>query len=109
MNHIEMMHEIRCTAKNLAGNVREAKKYAEKAHRYRSICKMQADWYRDMANDHLKFNLMGRQIFDKHMRDFAELPEAAQYHHGIHAAYNEWMRDIDEDTAEVQALLAMYK
>ena len=109
MNHMEVMHEIRRVAKNLAGNVHEAKKYAEKAHRYRNICKMQADWYRDMATDHLKFNINGRQLFDKHMHDFANMPESAQYLHGIHAAYDEWMRDIDEDTAEVQALLAMYK
>lgn len=109
MDHMEIMHEIRRVAKNLAGNVHEAKEYAEKAHRYRNVCKMQADWYKDMAADHLKFNMMGRQVFDKHMRDFTEMPESAQYTHGIRAAYDAWMQDIDEDMAEVQALLAMYK
>ncbi|MBP3411376.1 MAG: hypothetical protein J6M10_10325 [Clostridia bacterium] len=109
MDHKELMHEIRRIAKNLAGNVHEAKEYAEKAHRYRDVCKMQADWYRDMAAKHLEFNLSGRQLFDKFMRDLAENPEAAQHLLGIRMAYEDWMRDIDEDTAKVQAMLAMYK
>lgn len=109
MNHMELMHEIRNVAKNLNGNVREAKEYAEKAHHYRSICKMQADWYRDMASKHLEFNLSGRQLFEKYMRDLAEDAEAAQFLPGVRTAYDAWMNDLDEDTARVQAMLAMYK
>ena len=70
---------------------------------------MQADWYRDMANRHLEFNTAGKALYDKRMADLAAMPEAAEYIHGIKMAYDSWMRDIAEETAEVQALLAMYK
>ena len=109
MEHVEILNQIRRIAKNLMGNVQEAERYAEKAHRYRNTCKMQADWYRDMAAKHLEFNLSGRQLYDKFMRDLAENPEAAKYMAGMHAAYDEWLHEIDEQTAKVHALLNMYK
>lgn len=100
---------IKKIARNMDGNISEAHKYARMAHEWRDKCRMQADWYRDMAVGHLNFNAPARQLYDKRMADLASMPEAAEYIHGIRMAYDAWMHEIAEDTAEVQALISMYK
>jgi len=109
MDMHEMFWSIKKIAKNLEGNICEAHKYARMAHEWKDKCKMQADWYRDMAQSHLNFNAAGKTLYEKRMADLAGMEEAEMHIHGIKMAYDAWMRDVTEETAEVQALLSMYK
>ena len=51
----------------------------------------------------------GRALYDKQMRDLHDMPDAAEYMPGIKAAYGDWISDINEKTAEVMAMIQMYK
>ena len=53
--------------------------------------------------------VQGRAIYDRKMRDLIEAQDAAEYVPGIKAAYNDWISDINEKTAEVMAMISMYK
>ena len=46
---------------------------------------------------------------EEQMRDLIDAADAAEYIPGIKAAYNDWISDINEKTAEVMAMISMYK
>lgn len=109
MHAMELLYRIKRTAKAIDRNVHEAENHIKKAHELRDTCRMTADWYKEMAQRHLEFNNQGRALYDKQMRDLHEMPDAAEYIPGIKAAYNDWISDINEKTAEVMAMIQMYK
>lgn len=109
MHAMEMIIQIKKTAKAIDHNVQEAERHIKKAHEMRETCRMSADWYKEMAHRHLEFNTQGRALYDRKMRDLMEAEEAAEYLPGIKAAYNDWISDINEKTAEVMAMIQMYK
>lgn len=109
MHAMEMIYYIKKTAKAIDHNVQEAEQHIKKAHEMRETCRMTADWYKEMAQRHLEFNAQGRAIYDRKMRDLIEAQDAAEYVPGIKAAYNDWISDINEKTAEVMAMISMYK
>ena len=109
MHAMEMIYYIKKTAKAIDHNVHEAEQHIKKAHEMRETCRMTADWYKEMAQRHLEFNAQGRAIYDRKMRDLIEAQDAAEYVPGIKAAYNDWISDINEKTAEVMAMISMYK
>ena len=109
MHAMEMIYYIKKTAKTIDHNVQEAERHIRKAHEMREECRMTADWYKEMAQKHLEFNTQGRAIYDRKMRDLIETEDAAEYLPGIKAAYNDWISDINEKTAEVMAMIQMYK
>lgn len=109
MHAMEMIHYIKKTAKAIDHNVHEAEAHIRKAHEMRETCRMTADWYKEMANRHLEFNTQGRAIYDRKMRELVDTEEAAEYIPGIRAAYNDWISDINEKTAEVLVMIQMYK
>ena len=51
------MRMIKWTCDVISGNLREARKYIEKAYEMRESCRPVADWCRDMAARHLEFNV----------------------------------------------------
>lgn len=109
MHAMEQIQRIKRTAKAIDHNVHEAEAHIQKAHELRDSCRMTADWYKEMAHRHLEFNNQGRTLYDKQMRDLAEAIDADTYLPGIKAAYNDWISDINEKTAEVMAMISMYK
>lgn len=109
MHAMELIYDIKKTAKAIDHNVHEARQHIKKAHELREKCRMMADWYKEMAHRHLEFNTQGRAIYDRKMRDLLESQDAAEYIPGIKAAYNDWISDINEETAEVMAMITMYK
>ena len=109
MHAMEIIYHIKKTAKMMDQNVHEAEKHIKKAHEMRDTCRMTADWYKEMAHRHLEFNVQGRALYDRKMRDLIESEDAAEYLPGIKAAYNDWVSDINEKTAEVMAMIQMYK
>lgn len=109
MHAMEMIYHIKKAAKAIDHNVQEAEAHIRKAHEMRETCRMTADWYKDMAQKHLEFNSQGRALYDRKMRDLIDSEGAAEYLPGIKAAYNDWISDINAKTAEVMAMIQMYK
>lgn len=109
MHAMELLYRIKRTTKAIDRNVHEAENHIRKAHELRDTCRMTADWYKEMAQRHLEFNNQGRALYDKQMRDLHDMPDAAEYMPGIKAAYGDWLSDISEKTAEVMAMIQMYK
>ena len=102
------IHMLRCICKIMEGNVREAHKYAVKAHEMRQAQhKQTADWCVDMARGHLGFNSHGHSMVEKLMN---ELQSAEPMHvsHEVVALFAEYVADIKRDAAEVQAMLDAY-
>lgn len=109
MHAMEMLYYIKKTAQMMDKNLQEAEKHIKKAHEMRDSCRMTADWYKEMAHRHLEFNVQGRALYDRKMRDLADAEGAAEFLPGIKAAYGDWISDINEKTAEVMAMIQMYK
>ena len=109
MHPMEKLEYIKKAAKAMDHNLHEAETHIRKAYDMRDKCQMTADWYKDMAHRHLEFNTIGRAIYDRKMRELAEMPEAAEYLVGIKTAYNDWIGEINEKTAEVMTMIQMYK
>ena len=106
MDHMHMVKWIACV---LEGNVREAKKYAMKAHELRNHHRMAADWCRDMAQSHLGFNSAGHTLFERTINEMDSSGEYAAMMPGVRAVYEDRIQDIMQDTAEIKAMIEMYK
>ena len=103
------MRMIKWTCDVIAGNLREARKYVEKAYEMRESCRPVADWCRDMAARHLEFNVQGHAIAKKMIEDFAESGKQSELAPGMQAVYADIHADMMRDSAEIQAMIAGYK
>ena len=103
------MRMIKWVSDILCGNVREAKMYAHKAHELREENKAVADWCRDMAQKHLEFNVSGHDIVKRMIREYAESGEHSELAPGMMVVYNDRHNDLMAETAEVKAMIEMYK
>lgn len=93
----------------LRGNVREARKYATKAHELRDKNRQAADWCCDMADAHLKFNDSGMSMAQNCMARMADDGVDAAMVPGARMVYEADLGDVAKDTADVRALLEAYK
>ena len=90
-------------------NIHEAREKMEDAYRLQHKDKLAADWYRDMAAAHLKFNEYGHSNVTRlinearsQMGDNPMLP-------GMLAVYEDMHADVMKEAAEVQAMISTYK
>ena len=104
----ELMMQIERVESAMMHNVEEARERIEHAHKIKDVCRMEADWYKEMAATHLSFNGPGKTLYDKLMRDMMDHPEAAHYLMGAKPIYERWMYEINKSAAEVQAMISMY-
>lgn len=94
--------DIRC-------NISEAREKICTAYKLRDKDKAAADWYRDMAAQHLAFNTAGHANV-KRLIDEAKSKRADdKLMPGMVAVYEDMHADIMRDSAEVQAMIAAYK
>ena len=94
--------DIRC-------NITEAREKIGMAYKLREKDKAAADWYRDMAAQHLAFNQAGHACV-KRLIDEAKAKKADdKLMPGMVAVYEDMHADIMRDSAEVQAMIAAYK
>ena len=94
--------EIRC-------NISEAREKICTAYKLKEKDKATADWYRDMAAQHLAFNQTGHACV-KRLIDEAKTKRADdKLMPGMLAVYEDMHGDIMRDSAEVQAMIAGYK
>ena len=94
--------DIRC-------NICEAREKICTAYKLREKDKPLADWYKDMAAQHLAFNTVGHANV-KRLIDEAKSKRADdKLMPGMVAVYDDMHADIMRDSAEVQAMIAAYK
>ena len=94
--------DIRC-------NISEAREKIGMAYKLREKDKASADWYRDMAAQHLAFNQTGHACV-KRLIDEAKAKRADdKLMPGMMAVYEDLHADIVRESAEVQAMIAAYK
>ena len=106
MKHI--MEQIERVAGAIMHNVEEAEEHIEHAHKLKEVCRLEADWYKDMANQHMNFNTSGKALFDKLMNDLRSHSEMAQQMEAVISLYERWMLAINRDAARVQTMISMY-
>lgn len=98
----KLSDEIRC-------NIREARDKISEAYRLRDKDKIVADWYRDMAIAHLKFNETGHSNVSRIINEARMEMHDNPLTPGMIAVYEEIHSDVIHESAEVQAMIAAYK
>lgn len=94
--------DIRC-------NISEAREKICTAYKLRDKDKAAADWYRDMAAQHLAFNTVGHANVKRLIDDAKAKRADDKLMPGMVAVYEDMHADIMRDSAEVQAMIAAYK
>ena len=88
----------------MAGNVREARKYAIKAYDLRDKNKAASDWCKEMAAAHITFNTGGAALAKKLM-DEAKANDPSERMEGRLEVWSERHAEIVREGAEVKAML----
>ena len=94
--------EIRC-------NICEAREKIRMAYKLREKDKAAADWYKDMAAQHMAFNQAGHANVKRLIDDAKAKHADDKLMPGMVAVYEDMHADIMRDSAEVQAMIAAYK
>ena len=94
--------DIRC-------NICEAREKICTAYKLREKDKAAADWYKDMAAQHLAFNTAGHANVKRLIEDAKVKRADDKLMPGMVAVYEDLHADIVRDSAEVQAMIAAYK
>ena len=94
--------DIRC-------NISEAREKICTAYKLREKDKPLADWYKDMAAQHLAFNTAGHANVKRLIDDAKAKRADDKLMPGMVAVYEDMHADIMRDSAEVQAMIAAYK
>ena len=103
------MKMIKMISEEIKGNICEAREKIGMAYKLREKDKSAADWYKDMAAQHIAFNTAGHANV-KRMIDDAKAKHADdKLLPGMVAVYEDMHADIMRDSAEVQAMIAAYK
>lgn len=103
------MKMIKLLSDEIRENIHEAREKIEEAYEYRDKDKTVADWYKDMASAHLKFNDAGHNVV-VHMIEEAKNKMAGNpMLPGMLAVYEEIHTDVAKDAAEVAAMISAYK
>ena len=103
---MRMIKQLCCEIK---GNICEARDKICTAYKLKEKDKAAADWYKDMAAQHLAFNQVGHANV-KRLIDDAKVKRADDpLMPGMIAVYDDLHADIMRENAEVQAMIAAYK
>lgn len=103
------MKMIKMISEEIKGNICEAREKIGMAYKLREKDKAAADWYKDMAAQHMAFNTAGHANV-KRLIDDAKVKRADdKLMPGMVAVYEDMHADIMRDSAEVQAMIAAYK
>ena len=103
------MKMIKMLSEEIKGNICEAREKIGMAYTLREKDKAAADWYKDMAAQHIAFNTAGHANV-KRLIDEAKSKHADdKLMPGMVAVYEDMHADIMRDSAEVQAMISAYK
>ena len=102
MKMIKMM----CDA--ISHNIDEAEEHIDTAYKYSSECREIADWYRTMADAHLKFNDAGHAVVAKMIETEKVKNADNPLTPGMLALYNEVHADMIRNAAKVRSMIDSY-
>ena len=103
------MKMIKMISEEIKGNICEAREKIGMAYKLREMDKATADWYKDMAAQHLAFNQTGHANVKRLIDDAKSKRADDKLMPGMVAVYEDLHADIMRDSAEVQAMIAAYK
>ena len=103
------MKMIKMLSEEIKGNICEAREKICTAYKLREKDKSLADWYRDMAAQHLAFNTVGHANVKRLIDDAKSKHADDKLMPGMVAVYEDMHADIMRDSAEVQAMISAYK
>lgn len=103
------MRIIKQVCCEIKGNICEAREKICTAYKLRDKDKAVADWYRDMAAQHLAFNQAGHANAKRLIDDAKVKLADDKLMPGMLAVYDDMHADIMRESAEVQAMIAAYK
>lgn len=103
------MRMIKVLSDEIRGNIHEAREKIKKAYEYRDKDKSVADWYKEMAAAHMRFNDTGHNAAVSLIKEAREKMSGNPMMPGMLAVYEEIHADIAAEAAEVQAMITAYK
>ena len=103
------MKMIKMISEEIKGNICEAREKIGMAYKLREKDKAAADWYKDMAAQHIAFNTAGHANVKRLIDDAKAKHADDKLMPGMMAVYEDMHADIMRDSAEVQAMIAAYK
>ena len=103
------MKMIKMISEEIKGNICEARDKIGMAYKLREKDKAAADWYKDMAAQHIAFNTAGHANVKRLIDDAKAKHADDKLMPGMVAVYEDMHADIMRDSAEVQAMIAAYK
>ena len=103
------MKMIKMISEEIKGNICEAREKIGMAYKLREKDKAAADWYKDMAAQHMAFNTAGHANVKRLIDDAKAKRTDDKLMPGMVAVYEDMHADIMRDSAEVQAMIAAYK
>ena len=103
------MKMIKMISEEIKGNICEAREKIGMAYKLREKDKAAADWYKDMAAQHMAFNTAGHANVKRLIDDAKAKHADDKLMPGMMAVYEDMHADIMRDSAEVQAMIAAYK
>ena len=103
------MRIIKQVCCEIKGNICEAREKICTAYKLRDNDKAVADWYKDMAAQHLAFNQAGHANVKRLIDDAKVKLDDDKLMPGMLAVYDDMHADIMRESAEVQAMIAAYK
>lgn len=103
------MKMIKMISEEIKGNICEAREKICTAYKLREKDKAAADWYKDMAAQHMAFNTAGHANVKRLIDDAKAKHADDKLMPGMVAVYEDMHADIMRDSAEVQAMIAAYK
>ena len=103
------MKMIKMISEEIKGNICEAREKIGMAYKLREKDKAAADWYKDMAAQHMAFNTAGHANVKRLIDDAKSKHADDKLMPGMVAVYEDMHADIMRDSAEVQAMIAAYK
>lgn len=103
------MKMIKMISEEIKGNICEAREKIGIAYKLRDKDKAAADWYKDMAAQHIAFNTAGHACVKRLIDDAKSKHADDKLMPGMVAVYEDMHADIMRDSAEVQAMIAAYK
>lgn len=103
------MKMIKMISEEIKGNICEAREKICTAYKLREKDKATADWYKEMAAQHLAFNQTGHANVKRLIDDAKSKHADDKLMPGMMAVYEDMHADIMRDSAEVQAMIAAYK
>lgn len=103
------MRMVKWASDIIAGNIREARKYIDKAYELKEVSPMAAEWCKDMAVSHLQFNARGHDYVKKLIAQRMASGESSELMPGMKAVYEELHADMIRDAAEVHAMIDRFE